>query len=382
MSEKVRVTEIITKTKKVDNPVILDFQNGELQPNADVNFFKAKDSHQPNKEMAVITTKNSVYHGYINDDLSSNLVNNFLAIRNKSTGKVRLVQVDNVSLLNDIYHKQEIRLGNQLAEQSARSMMIKQFGGRFANRALERTERMKVSVDVVKNQLDKTLEESIVNEEELNVSIDETNINKIRPPFNADAKRVEDIYNLVDIIPAELLEKLNEEAKAVVENDPDSLPIDSEYLKKKLNAVKSSAAPDSSRSLTQVKMLIYMDALQNLIKGREKDLRKATFSNITERVENDIRLRFCEPNMASMKKTRFTKEKAICYYIALAMLTSGEYEMDVNTLSAELSMSRQTVIKYAQLVYARPISKTDLISLRLPSKVKIGTLFTGRRRKH
>lgn len=187
-----------------------------------------------------------------------------------------------------------------------------------------------------------------------------------------------------------------------------SCRIDSEYLKTKLNAVKSSAAPDSSRSLTQVKMLIYMDALQNLIKGREKDLRKATFSNITERVENDIRLRFCEPNMASMwvnrqqsfefwknliqflinillfyrKKTRFTKEKAICYYIALAMLTSGEYEMDVNTLSAELSMSRQTVIKYAQLVYARPISKTDLISLRLPSKVKIGTLFTGRRRKH
>lgn len=79
-----------------------------------------------------------------------------------------------------------------------------------------------------------------------------------------------------------------------------SCRIDSEYLKKKLNAVKSSAAPDSSRSLTQVKMLIYMDALQNLIKGREKDLRKAAFSNITERVENDIRLRFCEPNMASM----------------------------------------------------------------------------------
>lgn len=44
-----------------------------------------------------------------------------------------------------------------MSTESARRILFKDFGGKKAMKALERKEKMKVNVDVVKDQLDKTL---------------------------------------------------------------------------------------------------------------------------------------------------------------------------------------------------------------------------------
>lgn len=44
-----------------------------------------------------------------------------------------------------------------LSVESARRLLFKEFGGKKAMKVLDRKERMKINVDVVKDQLDKTL---------------------------------------------------------------------------------------------------------------------------------------------------------------------------------------------------------------------------------
>lgn len=46
---------------------------------------------------------------------------------------------------------------SRMSTESARRILFKDFGGKKAMKALERKEKMKINVDVVKDQLDKTL---------------------------------------------------------------------------------------------------------------------------------------------------------------------------------------------------------------------------------
>lgn len=44
-----------------------------------------------------------------------------------------------------------------MSTESARRLLFKEFGGKKAMKVLDRKEKMKINVDVVKDQLDKTL---------------------------------------------------------------------------------------------------------------------------------------------------------------------------------------------------------------------------------
>lgn len=46
---------------------------------------------------------------------------------------------------------------SSMSTESARRILFKEFGGKKAMKVLDRKEKMKVNVDVVKDQLDKTL---------------------------------------------------------------------------------------------------------------------------------------------------------------------------------------------------------------------------------
>lgn len=46
---------------------------------------------------------------------------------------------------------------SSMSSESARRLLFKEFGGKKAMKVLDRKEKMKINVDVVKDQLDKTL---------------------------------------------------------------------------------------------------------------------------------------------------------------------------------------------------------------------------------
>lgn len=76
---------------------------------------------------------------------------------------MKLVEVHNCNMLSYYYNnlgkpqEEDNTAFNNLNLESARRILFKDFGGKKAMRVLDRKEKMKVNVDVVKEQLDKTL---------------------------------------------------------------------------------------------------------------------------------------------------------------------------------------------------------------------------------
>lgn len=121
-----------------------------------------------------------------------------------------------------------------------------------------------------------------------------------------------------------------------------------------------------------------MDALQTLISLRSRQMQKVELSKITEKIENDIRERFADPNVAKRgTRTNFSAEKALTHFIVLALLISEKHEVDLNVLSRALATSKERIKQYAHIANALPKSRSDVLALRLPSKVP--ALKTARR---
>lgn len=157
--------------------------------------------------------------------------------------------------------------------------------------------------------------------------------------------------------------------------------IESDYLRECIKKIQDKENP-TKKDFLNIKLIIYMDALQSLIALRKRQMKRVELSRITEKVENDIRHRFADPNASkSCTRTSFSTEKALTHFIVLALLISDKYEVNVNELSRILRTSKQRIISYAHIVNARPKSRSDVLSLRVPSTVPALTVSKRFQRK-
>lgn len=149
-----------------------------------------------NATVALAVSSNNVYDGYIGDNIATDLVKTFIGVRKKNSNEVsgndsldkyclteigvfpcvsqiKLVEVKQCHMLSYHYdnvaeHKTRVVTG--LTTESARKLLFKDFGGKKALKVFERKEKMKVNVDVVKEQLDKTLLGKVLKEKQ-NISM-------------------------------------------------------------------------------------------------------------------------------------------------------------------------------------------------------------------
>lgn len=133
-----------------------------------------------------------------------------------------------------------------MSSEGAKRIMFKDFGGKKALQVLDRKEKMKVNVDVVKDALDKTLlgetctqkctanihhscryiyyvlefTNSLLNKQEdefdkAKIQQDQ-HLEEIVPRMNKEAKKLVDVYKLTELIEPEALDCLNDEAVNVL----------------------------------------------------------------------------------------------------------------------------------------------------------------------
>lgn len=224
---------------------------------------------------------------------------------------MRLVEVQECSLLSKHYDTTKVsaETNGRTAEQ-ARKTMLTSFGGKAANRTLERRERMRINVDIVKGQLDKTMNDTLPSavpekdEFDHGTAEREEQQKAMLPTFNATATKLGDVYTLTDLISDDLLNRLESDAIEVLKSSREELPIESTYLLDIIAKCQESKEPDSAANLQVVKVCIYVDALitfQKKLRGViDKSGKLTTFSNITEKVEVDIRRNFTQPATLKM----------------------------------------------------------------------------------
>lgn len=139
--------------------------------------------------------------------------------------QVTMIPIDQVNLKNTIYGGLDQIKTNNLSDHVTKMTLLKKFGGRKASRYVNDQERMRMDISVVQDSLNDTVNDSILKDSDDTDKVDNTKyFDRIRPPFNKDAETVSDIYKLSDVIPADLMERLEEEAKTVYQTQVDQIP--------------------------------------------------------------------------------------------------------------------------------------------------------------
>ncbi|XP_075147572.1 RNA polymerase I subunit E [Haematobia irritans] len=382
MKEKVNVEKVYTRKKNSVVPTLMKFQNGKLTAftKENISFTRLRCKDDASKFGALVVANGNLYQGIVNNSETSELTDTYLCVRNKRTNMMTIIPIDQVNLKNTIYGDLDQVKKSSLSDHVTKMTLLKKYGGRKASRYVNDQEQMRMDISVVQDSLSETVNDSMLDGDEAD-QVDNTKyFDSIRPPCNKEAEKVSDIYQITDVVPAKLLERLDEEAKTVYQTSIDQIPISSEYLKQLITAIQQHAA--SSESLQRIKLIIYMDCLLNLIKSRARSLKKTELSKISEKVENNVRERFSDPNSnVSGSRTVFSTEKALCHFIVMAFLINDSYQADAAILSQELNAPRAKVMKYAHIVYGLPKSRTSILALKLPKNVPpLPTKFSRRKK--
>ena len=107
------------------------------------------------KKKIVLAMSNGqvVYKGY-RPDLDKELTYTMLAIHNKKTGKVRLIQTERWDVAPVLDEHVDNANDDEIDKTAA---LNKQFGSKKVRRRTEQYEKMKINLDNVKEQLEKTV---------------------------------------------------------------------------------------------------------------------------------------------------------------------------------------------------------------------------------
>ncbi|KAM7359767.1 RNA polymerase I subunit E [Cochliomyia hominivorax] len=385
MKEKVEIEKVLKRKPNGVAPTLLKFQNGKLSAftKENTHFCRLRNREDKNQMGALLVANGHTYHGLVNNTEANELTDTYICVRNKVTNKMTIIPIDQVTLKNSIYQDIDQTKRDSLSDHVSKMTLLKKFGGRKASRFINDQEKMRMDIKIVQEELKATVDEAdSVIENEGEEEVDNTvYFDKIRPPLNKEAEKLSDVYKAEEVVPMELLKRLDEEAKTVYQTQIDQIPIKSEFLRKHIETIQQK--PVDNDSLLKLKLIIYMDCLLKLIKSRARSLKKAELSDISEKVENNVRDRFSDPNASfSGSRTAFSTEKALCHFIVLALLIDDKYQIDGAILSQELNAPRAKVFKYAHIVQALPKSRTSILCLKLPKDVPpIPTNFSRRKKQ-
>ncbi|XP_055308619.1 uncharacterized protein LOC129572634 isoform X2 [Sitodiplosis mosellana] len=402
---KCKIADIIENPAKKQkrNPVIVQFQNGSLSNEfaSGLDVCIAKDIQNENTSSLLLAlSKDNVYDGLIDRNPSCNLKKTFIGVRKKTSEEVKLVEVTECSMMSHIYrhnnicYTQNLNSSNEhshMSSESARRILFKDFGGKKAIKVLDRKEKMKVNVDAVKEQLDKTLldisQNHIVKKDEFDRGKEEQDhiLQELVPKMNADATKLIDVYNLNELIDVDILESLNDAALKVLGTSSQDLPIKPTFLSNIIKWVQQARFPEDIDNLKRVKACIYIDALLNYFKQvnqvhQNSNIKLKPISQVTSKLDSHIKKKFSQPNINKPTKTNYVVHKTCCYIIVLSLLVSDRYEMDIQNIVEETGISKTNLFKMMNSIAVRPKAKSSIISIRMPSQLKsFATNFRRRR---
>ncbi|XP_055380932.1 uncharacterized protein LOC129611688 [Condylostylus longicornis] len=354
MSDKNLIENVIQKNKGYV-PILVKFQNGILN---DYGTFKTgivlANNKNLKKDEAVFSINKHIYHGPIEPD-EKQAVNSYIAVKRRN--KIHLMEIDQCTLIHDIHSHHDCieKINNK---ELAMRVLMKNFGGKKSKVYFERTERSKVNLEIIKSQLNKTIEETTLQDDN-----DKTSELEIVPPYNKNAKNSSDIYILTNILEEDFLSSLQEEAVAVFNYNTEDLPISSQYILKEIRRVKD--VMPKSQCFTFLKVLIYLDGLLNYIKIKRRNIDGVELSKISEKISNDIRRRFAPKDLLKPLRTTISTDKAICYFIVLIMLIQPDYEIDINILTTEIGRPKNKVKSLCSAVFAKQKQFSDMLCFSL-----------------
>ncbi|XP_039451775.1 uncharacterized protein LOC120430730 [Culex pipiens pallens] len=391
-----QISDIVQVEPGRDNPILLNFQNAEMSFKKDrrIQSFRAvdvnreaatktgDDSSSTSSRMVVVGCDQQVYRGYVGEGLPTELMRSYVAIRNRKSGKMRLIQLEECTMLNACYDDNK----NMFREEDHSKTAMRKFGGKVAMQALERIERADANIDVanesIQSMMEKYDESQFLDDCEFTKSRVEGELilASMKPPRNPDAKTAADLYVLDQLIPKSLLVHLKQVGLGFLEKEPDTLELANVYLTNKVKSVLQCKEPDSKQGIETLQISLFMDALVRLLSSKGHLLRKQELSPFSKQLDKEIKQSFSQINSHELTKTRYTEHKALTYYLALAFILENG-TIDVEQIHNGLAISKVELLKFAAFIGGSYNSTKNCLVLRLGGSADAasGTFMAKRR---
>jgi len=314
-----------------------------------------------------------------------------LAIRNKKTGKVKLVETNTVLLgpmvappptTNDVLIREQLKADEEVREKSEvekkeqRTTMNKHLVGLFGQtkgkRAYEQADRMAVESSRLAQKLSQAAagvtEEAVALPTDLNSAAD---ADHLIPKCNKAANVVEEVYKLTDMITPDEMESLEECAVGLMEEYTSVEKIDAAVQSKTFSRLFASHVERLRNNKKLLCGAIYMEAILQFLNLRAAAFAKgpkgmAQFTHIPAAIRHKV---FQEFTSVQGTVSPDTRDKAMCHIIVLALLVN-KFQADFSELTSCLRTKADQIKRLARLAGATiatdSLTKTSFITLKLP----------------
>ncbi|RZB66621.1 DNA-directed RNA polymerase I subunit RPA49-like, partial [Asbolus verrucosus] len=341
------------------------FQNSDLREGEETKLQAGVYKKSDNTTIVAAATNEILYTGSINRD-DDDSVNRFLLISNKKTGKVRLVPVDIAILAPQLNQKEGDVVDN--ANANSLNILNKEFGSKRIKRITEQRERLKMNINDVKEQLEKTVEALEIKESESFSMGPGENDSMYRPHINRDASTKEQVYVLNEIVPENVLNSLEEEAQHVLSSDLEQFDV-SPFIKQHLIQLQNSSV--ASR-IEKCELLLYLHYLITFVNKPAKNITKRfIICESSQDVNNHILDNFSVTSNTGRTRPLSMKDKAICHILVLSMI-GFDYQLDIETLAKSMKLGIKKLQEMGRILAFSPHGKDKsrmVLKIPLPPAV-------------
>lgn len=375
------ISDVVGLESSRDNPILLAFQNAEMgyKDDSKIQCFRAEDVNraaaqgQPKpSRMAVVVAEQQLYRGYVGEGLGTEHVNTYVAVRNRTSGKMRLIQLEPCTMLHCCYDDNSNKF--QTATDEIDLAEQRKFAGKVGQRALDRITRSGRNLDV----LNETIQDTVQKFDNERFADDnkfaktklegELILGSIKPPRNLKANTPAEMYQLEDMVSLAILLHLRKVALELMEKDPGTLVLANVYLTNKVKAALQSKEPDSDENIQVILICLVMDALCRLLELRTRSLPQVTLSSFSSQLDAEVKRKFSQINHHKQLKTKYTEHKALTHYLALAFALEN-CVLSVDQIHAGLSIAKSDLLKFAAFLGATYNSTKNTLTLRMTDPV-------------
>lgn len=342
-------------------PILVNFQNGKLNDSEaaqlECGFFHDK---KENRKVLAVSNGRVVYKGY-KPDPDKQMTQTYIAIHNKNTGKIRMIQTERwnlVPVLDRLVMKE-----HDETDQAKIVRLNKLFGSKKSIRKTELYERMQINVESMKDQLKQSAENAQINVADLTTNNEDTS-NFILPPCDRSANNVEDVYSVYDIVPKDALKTLHEKARMLTQENAVA-DGNTQFFTNVLSQLRNVR-----KGYKKIAILMYIEAVATWLSVPMKDAKRKSIDicPISSVINLHIIDAYSVQTANGRQRPTIMRDKAIvhCMILALSIL---EYQLNL-TMFTNLFNFRISIKKLVLLarMLGAVTSKTDknVVELKLP----------------
>ncbi|KAL7025467.1 hypothetical protein ACKWTF_013486 [Chironomus riparius] len=376
--KKSTIISVDRTVPKKASPIIATFQNANLNKEiASQAVCKRVATTSDGSKYALIATESNVYKSDLSN-AGSEFQDTYIAIHNKKTKEINLIQVENASFKHVLYDDTRSSFENNVLDTA--KILAKEFAGKKGAIAFERSLRTKVNSSILEDTVDKMMTSVDTDKFFENDILGQSQEDRTKfrdyifPKINLEStegKSVREIFTVSNLIGDEMIEHLSEIAIDILNIESKNLPFTNKFIKNAVITVQNSKVPESDDNLKKMAMLIYAESLISLINAKSKFVNLTELTKFSNQLAQDINKKFFIAG--SKQVSNFTRQKSIVFYILLTLLSSDSLEVSLNDILDSVNLSKKELVKFAFVIGCK--TKGDLLMLKTVAKLDKDATF-------